>query len=116
MILSAAPAIEPGTLLQRSQSLFGLVAFTLIAFLIGRMFGAKRFPLRVVAWGIVLQFAFGAIVIFSPQVLETIQQAIQKLLDFSNEGARLIFGSLIDWVVAVRDRDGKEVGSVVLAA
>ncbi|MCS7032712.1 MAG: NupC/NupG family nucleoside CNT transporter [Phycisphaerae bacterium] len=116
MILSAAPALEPGTLLERSQSLLGLIAFTFLAFLVGRMRGARVFPLRVVLWGTALQFVFGAIVIFSPNLLEAVQYGIQRLLDFSNEGARLLFGSLIDWVVKVRDEQGNEIGSIVLAA
>src|SRR5213078_870348 len=56
----------PGTLAERAQSLLGLVAFTFIAFLIGRARGARRVPWRVVGWGTVLEFVFGAIVLFAP--------------------------------------------------
>src|SRR4051812_17986160 len=85
----AAPTIGPvvphGTIAQRAQSLTGLAAFTLAAFVIGRLRGFRgRVPLRLIVWGVILQFAFGAIVLFAPSVLEVVQQAIQKLLDFSN--------------------------------
>src|SRR6185369_4615578 len=83
----AAPAVSPfvphGTLPQRAQSLMGLSVFTLIAFGIGRLRAFRgSIPLRTILWGVILQFAFGAIVLFAPSVLETVQLAIQKLLDF----------------------------------
>ena len=46
-------------------------------------------------WGFILQFAFGAIVLFAPTILEAVQLAIQKLLDFSNAGAELVFGTAL---------------------
>ncbi len=116
MILSAAPAILPGTILERSQSLFGLFAFILICYVIGKAYGSRKFPTRVVIWGIILQFAFGALVLFSPKMLATVQAGIQNLLAYSDSGARLLFGSLVDWVTQARDSNGQEVGSVVLAA
>ncbi|HRK31371.1 MAG TPA: nucleoside transporter C-terminal domain-containing protein [Tepidisphaeraceae bacterium] len=116
MILSAAPAIPPGTLLERSQSLFGLLSFILICFIIGRLRGVRSFPVRVVVWGVILQFAFGAVVVFSPDVLRVVQDNIERLLGYSNAGARLIFGSLVDWVAPVKSDDGKTVGIVTLAA
>src|SRR5439155_14071201 len=68
-VAHAAPATAPlapphATPAQRGQSLLGLLAFTLLAYLIGKARGAKRFPWRVVVWGTVLDFAFGAIVLF----------------------------------------------------
>src|SRR5215470_15735634 len=88
-ILSAAPFVARGTLAQRGQAAMGLIAFTFLAFAIGRVRGAKKIPWRVIIWGTILDFAFGAIVIYSPDVLEKVQLAIQKLLDFSNAGARM---------------------------
>ena len=116
MILSAAPAILPGTILERSQSLFGLFALILICYVIGKAYGSRKFPTRVVIWGIILQFAFGALVLFSPKMLATVQAGIQNLLAYSDSGARLLFGSLVDWATQARDSNGQEVGSVVLAA
>ena len=110
MHLSAAavtpPVIAPGTLAERGQALLGLLVFILIAFLIGRARGARSFPVRVVLWGIALQFAFGAIVLFAPAVLETVQLAIKRLLDFSNAGASLVFGNLIANSVSVTKESG----------
>ena len=108
-VIPVAPV--PGTLAQRTQSFFGLMAFTFLAFLIGKARGAKRFPWRVVLWGSVLDFAFGAIVIFSPRLLELIQDAIQKLLDFTLVGERVIFGSgLVDGVLPVVSSTGAPLG------
>jgi CNT family concentrative nucleoside transporter len=105
-VLAAAPAIPPGTLAERGQALLGLFVFILIAFLIGRARGARCFPVRVVLWGVALQFAFGAIVLFAPAVLETVQLAIKRLLDFSNAGASLVFGNLIANSVSVTKESG----------
>ncbi len=55
----------------------------------------QKIPWRVIIWGTILDFVFGALVIFAPKVLETVQLIVQKLLDFSNAGAQLVFGNLI---------------------
>lgn len=91
---TTAPAVESGTLPQRLQSLLGLLVFTLLAFLIGRLRGARKIPWRVISWGLVLQFAFAAIVLFVPRLLPTIQDAVQALLNFTREGAKMVFGDL----------------------
>ncbi len=91
--LADAPIIPPGTLAQRLQSFFGLFVFILLAAGIGWLRGNRKVPWRVVIWGTVLSFAFGAIVVYSPWLLRTLQDAIQKLLDFSNEGSNLVFGT-----------------------
>ena len=92
MILLAVTAVPASTLAERAQSLVGLLVFVALAFVIGRVRGARGFPLRVVVWGLLLQFAFGAIVLFAPGVLERVQLAIQQLLAFSNAGAAMVFG------------------------
>jgi CNT family concentrative nucleoside transporter len=86
------PPVPRGTTVERAQSLLGLFTFLAIAFVIGRARGARQFPLRVILWGVALQFAFGAIVLFAPAVLERVQLAIQHLLAFSNAGAAMVFG------------------------
>ncbi len=98
-----APAVEPGTLAQRVQSLLGLGAFTFLAFLIGRFRGARTIPWRVVGWGLVLQFAFASLVLFVPHVLEAVQHAVQALLDYTREGAQMVFGNLVGMTVPVND-------------
>jgi CNT family concentrative nucleoside transporter len=95
MIASLAfpPAMPTGTLIERAQSLLGLIVFVALAFAIGRLRGSRgRVPVRTIAWGLALQFAFGAIVLFSPRVLEVVQLGIQRLLEFSNAGAEMVFG------------------------
>jgi CNT family concentrative nucleoside transporter len=107
----AAPLPPPhGTNAERGQSLLGLVAFTFLAFLIGRARGAKGIPWRVIVWGTILEFAFGAIVLFAPGFLELVQEAVQKLLDFTLDGVRLIFGSLAGSSVPVVDPAGHAIG------
>src|SRR4051794_39251369 len=88
------PAPAPhGTPAERMQSFLGLLVFTAIAFGIGRMRGSRaKLPVRTILWGFVLQFAFGAIVLFAPAILEKVKLAIQKLLDFSDAGATMVFG------------------------
>jgi CNT family concentrative nucleoside transporter len=109
--LTTLPAAPPhATFGQRGQSVLGLVAFTILAFLIGKARGAKRFPWRVVIWGTILDFVFGGIALFTPTLLEKIQFAIQKLLDFTLVGVRMIFGNLVDSTVPVLDSTGHPIG------
>ena len=112
MILSAAPAVPASTLPERLQCLLGLLVFVAFAFAIGRVRGARRFPLRVVMWGLALQFAFGAIVLFAPNVLERVQSWIQQLLAFSNAGAAMVFGPNLvnDARAPVIAEDGSVIG------
>ncbi len=110
-LLADAPGVPPGTLTERAQALLGLIVFVAIAFAVGRMRGARGFPLRVVVWGLTLQFAFGAIVLFAPNVLVVVQLAIKQLLDFSNAGAELVFGrGLVSGGAPVVSDDGTVIG------
>ncbi|MDQ3440886.1 MAG: hypothetical protein M3478_11105, partial [Planctomycetota bacterium] len=92
--IAPPPAIESGTLAQRAQSALGLVAFTFLAFALGRLRGARTIPWRVIGWGFVLQFAFASLVLFVPQLLETVQNAVTALLNYTREGAQMVFGDL----------------------
>ena len=95
----------------RLQSLAGLFVFIFLAFLIGRLRGARSTPWRVILWGVVLQFAFGAIVLFGPGLLETIQFGVQALLDFTREGAKMVFGDLaLPSGAAVTTHTGQTIG------
>jgi CNT family concentrative nucleoside transporter len=107
----AAVNAPAGTPAERAQSLLGLAAFVAIAFAVGRLRGARGFPTRVVLWGIVLQFAFGSVVLFAPGALAGVQYGIQRLLDFSNEGCRLVFGNLVNFTLPVSGPDGAPAGS-----
>ncbi|MGB7157882.1 MAG: nucleoside transporter C-terminal domain-containing protein [Tepidisphaeraceae bacterium] len=97
------PVVESGTLAQRAQSLVGLVAFTFLAFAIGRLRGARTIPWRVIIWGLILQFAFASLVLFVPQLLETVQDAVTALLNYTRDGARMVFGNLSEITVPVND-------------
>lgn len=110
LLAVVAPVIPPGTFLERGQSLLGLIAFLVIAFAIGRIRGARGIPWRIILWGIALQFVFGSIVLYSPDVLYVVQAAIQKLLDFSDQGVAMLFGNLGKDVVTVTNPDGSIIG------
>jgi CNT family concentrative nucleoside transporter len=87
---------------ERGQSLLGFVVFIVLAFGIGRLRGARGpIPWRVVIWGVVLQFAFAVIVLNFPGLMAAVQYAVQALLDYTKEGARFVFGNLIDNAVPV---------------
>ncbi|HEY1629614.1 MAG TPA: nucleoside recognition domain-containing protein, partial [Tepidisphaeraceae bacterium] len=112
--LASATAISQAgyssTPAQRLQSLFGLAVFIFMAFLVGRLRGSKKIPWRVIIWGTLLQFIFAAIVLFAPNLLQAVQEAIQKLLDFTLEGVRMVFGVLADPTIPVADASGKTIG------
>jgi nucleoside permease NupC len=74
-LVAAAPIVPHGTLLERPQSLLGLISFTSFAFVIGRMRGARTIPWRIILWGTILEIVFGGIVLFAPHVLEAVQYA-----------------------------------------
>lgn len=106
MALSTIDSLPGGTASQRLQCLFGLLVFFLLALLVGRLRGARQIPWRVVTWGLVLQFAFGAIVLFAPQFLERVQFAVDRLLQYTLDGARMVFGNLVDTSVPAKVTSG----------
>ncbi len=94
-VVSSAPAIPPGTISQRMQSLLGLGIFLLVPFAIGRLRGhRKMISPRTLLWGIVLQFLFGLIVVRNRTFLKAINAAVDALLGFTAQGAHLVFGNL----------------------
>jgi CNT family concentrative nucleoside transporter len=95
----AADAVPPptphGTPMERLQSALGLVCFTVMAYLGGRLRGARGgIRVRTLFWGMVLQFAFGAFVIWNPMVLAAITDAVRALLSFTARGTAIVFGDL----------------------
>ena len=106
------PSIPPGTFPERLQSLFGLAVFTLLAFGIGRLRGHReRVPVRTLIWGFVLQFAFGAIVVWNRYFLILINNAVDALLACTADGAKLVFGDLSRLAgPEVLDNGGRVVG------
>ncbi len=86
-----------GTLQQRAQSALGLVVFTLLMFGIGQL---RRPRLKVnwntVLWGLALQFIFALLVLNTPGFFASINAAVNALLKFSEEGAKFLFGNLVN--------------------
>jgi CNT family concentrative nucleoside transporter len=97
---AAAATTTAGTAAQRLQCLLGLFVFVLLAFAsAGGGSGAagrrrRRSPWRVVLWGLALQFAFAAVVLWTPRVLQTVNDVVDALLGFTRAGATLVFGNL----------------------
>ncbi len=107
-----APIPAHGTIGERAHSLLGLAVFILLAWGIGRATGAKAdIPKRTVFWGIALQFVFGAIVVWNRWFLIAINAAVDALLGFTLQGAKLVFGDLATQQgPAVTDAAGHVVG------
>ena len=81
----------------RFISLLGLVAFVGVACAISSH--RRLFPWRTVIWGIVLQFIFAVLILKTPwgaEVFNLTGRAVQKLILFSNEGCKFVFGPLAD--------------------
>ncbi|HEX8523554.1 MAG TPA: nucleoside transporter C-terminal domain-containing protein [Tepidisphaeraceae bacterium] len=88
-------AIPPSTTSQRLQSLLGLFVFLMVAFLIGRLRGHRKLiPMRMLGWGLALQFCFGLVVVKNRAFLIAINDAVDALLGFTAQGAHLVFGNL----------------------
>jgi concentrative nucleoside transporter, CNT family len=78
-------------------SLLGLAAMVAMAWAISER--RKLFPWRVVLWGVGLQFAFALLILdtkFGKGIFDLAGRAIQKLIQFSNEGCKFVFGPLAD--------------------
>ena len=76
-------------------SLLGLVVFIGIAWAISNR--RKLFPWRTVLWGVALQFIFAVLILKTPwgaAVFDFAGRAINKLIQFSNEGCQFVFGPL----------------------
>ena len=84
-------------MLLKLVSLLGLVVFILLAW--GMSSHRRRFPWRAVLWGIGLQFAFALLILktsWGAAVFDFTGEAINRLVGFSNEGCRFVFGALAD--------------------
>ena len=79
----------------RLVSFFGIFVLILVAWAFSE--DRRRFPWRVVAWGLGLQFAFAFLVLrWEPgrAAFDTLNGVFNALLAFSQEGARFVFGPL----------------------
>jgi CNT family concentrative nucleoside transporter len=99
LMVDFVAAISPsasGSVSQRLQCLLGLVVFLALSFGIGRIrYRSAPIPWRAIGWGLVLQFAFAVIVLRAPGFLEAVNAAIDALLGYTREGAKLLFGNLV---------------------
>jgi CNT family concentrative nucleoside transporter len=76
-------------------SLLGLVVLVTMAWAISAH--RQRFPWRTVLWGLGLQFGFALLILKTPwgeAAFAFAGQAINRLIQFSNEGCQFVFGPL----------------------
>ncbi len=85
------------TLTDVLRGLFGLAAFIGLAVLLSE--NRRAINWRVVSIGLALQFVFAGLVIYAPPVryaVEAVGAFFVKLLAFTGEGTKFVFGSLVD--------------------
>jgi len=90
------------SLLQRATGLLGIVAILAIAWLLS--YNRRRVPWRLVGMGVLLQAAFGVLVLKTTPgrwFFSKFGDVVNGLLGFSDTGARFIFGNLIGNTVPV---------------
>jgi CNT family concentrative nucleoside transporter len=90
------------SLAQRATGLLGFAAILAIAWLLS--YDRRRVPWRLVGMGLLLQAAFGVIVLKTAPgrwFFEGVGGVVNGLLAFSTEGARFIFGNLAGNTVPV---------------
>jgi CNT family concentrative nucleoside transporter len=79
------------------RSALGVVGFILLACLFSANLRAVRW--RTVGTGVALQFVLAVLILRVPIVygfFREVGEVIQKFIDFTNEGARFVFGPLVD--------------------
>jgi len=79
---------------QRGMSLVGLFAMVAIAWTMSTH--RRRFPVRLVAWGLGLQLFFGVLVLRTTSGLwlfRMLNDAVVKLLEFTAKGSEFVFGA-----------------------
>ena len=78
-------------------SLLGWITMIAVAWAIS--YNRKLFPWRTVIWGIGLQFTLALLILKTPwggALFDLAGKVIQKLILFSNEGCKFVFGPLAD--------------------
>ncbi|MSP91952.1 MAG: NupC/NupG family nucleoside CNT transporter [Myxococcales bacterium] len=84
--------------LPRLQAIFGIGVLLGLCWLLRTRNPSDRFPLRAVVTGMVLQVALVLLMLKTSAgeaVFEQVNAAFVKLMNFSNEGARFLFGDLV---------------------
>lgn len=83
--------------MERCISLLGLVVFVGVAWAMS--YDRRRFPVRTVIAGLVLQFVFAFMVLRTDAgvaFFRWLDKAVDKLLSFSDKGVSMVFGPLAD--------------------
>jgi CNT family concentrative nucleoside transporter len=81
----------------RFISLLGWMTMIAVAWAIS--YNRKLFPWRTVVWGVGLQFVLALLILKTPwggALFDVAGKVIQKLIQFSNEGCKFVFGPLAD--------------------
>ena len=84
--------------------LLGLIVMIAACWLFRERRPGQKFPSRAVGAGVVLQLVFAALVLKSPQAnkfFSWVNDAFVSLMNFSNDGARFLFGDLISGTAVV---------------
>lgn len=78
--------------MERFTGLLGLAVILAVAYLFSR--DRKAVQLRIVAWGLGLQFAFAFLVLKTPfaEVFTTASNGINHLLSYASQGIQFVFG------------------------
>lgn len=89
--------------MERLAALIGLISFLGLAFLMST--NRKRIEKRILIWGLLLQIILAFLVLGIPVLgvpgilhsfFELMNNAIVKILSYSDEGAKFLFGPLVD--------------------
>ncbi len=82
---------------QRATSALGILVLIGLAWLLST--NRKRFPTRVVLWGLALQFVFALFVLKTDagrELFSFLNDVVVGLLEFTAEGSRFVFGDYLD--------------------
>lgn len=100
LALGARGGLEPTDtgILPRLQAVVGAAVLMAACWLLREKRPGQRFPWRVVAVGTALQVALAALILktkLAAEFFTAVNDAFVRLMDFSNEGARFLFGDLV---------------------
>ncbi|HKY59556.1 MAG TPA: NupC/NupG family nucleoside CNT transporter [Gemmatimonadota bacterium] len=82
---------------ERLISVLGMAFLVFVAWVLS--VDRRRFPARIVIWGAALQFVFALLILRTApgeQFFALVNDAFIRLLGYTQEGARFIFGNLVD--------------------
>ncbi|RMG10213.1 MAG: hypothetical protein D6729_19775, partial [Deltaproteobacteria bacterium] len=94
---SLKEGVEANTWWQRLLSFVGLLVMMVLAWVLG--VNRKQIPFRVIGWGVGLQILFGLFILktdVGKSIFASLNDVVSRLLDFTNDGSRFIFGKYLD--------------------